>query len=215
MTTPSEDKLRRAAEDAGYLLSRGYPPPAVSTLIADHLALSATERMLLEALSRLRAHYTHHIARELELEDVARRPLRVDTASAVATLQAALRGERLLESPAGVVVDPSWQRSTPASLDARALELLATEIERGRASVVRWIVARDCPDLEMLQSWVEKRSSKKRPMEVRAVDDVAGRLAGAAQLVSADPELLDACTSWVNIVGLAARAAGAQPLCLE
>ncbi|MCA9599112.1 MAG: DUF434 domain-containing protein [Myxococcales bacterium] len=213
MTSLSQGKLRRAIEDAGYLLSRGYPSRAVSELVADHLELSADERQALVALAAVRAKTTHHIARELEWEDIAKRPLRVDAESALGTVSAALTGAPLLSSPAGVVIDPNWRRGS--ALDERAFQLVADAVEAARPSVARFMIDASHPQADTLGGWVASRSSKKRPMELKKLGSVVERLHGAAQLVSSDPVLLDACVSWVNVIARAVRAAGGEPVALE
>src|SRR5688500_3349931 len=117
------ERLQRAAEEAAYLVTRGYPADAVATFVGRHRALAEAEQALLASSARLHARVKHHIARELDPEDVEKRPLRIDASSTLATIDAALRHAPLLESAAGVLCDPSFRRDADAAQDLdRALQ---------------------------------------------------------------------------------------------
>ncbi|MBW2456017.1 MAG: DUF434 domain-containing protein, partial [Deltaproteobacteria bacterium] len=95
--------LRLAAEEVSWLLSRGYPPQAVGAFVSQQRALGGDLQLLLAINARLGLQVKHHIARELDPEDVSRRPLRIDVASLAAVVAAGLRGSLLLENGAGVL----------------------------------------------------------------------------------------------------------------
>ena len=105
-------RLRLAVEDASWLVKRGYPRAEATGFVAIHRQLSDQEQALLEKAAQGNALVKHHIARELDPEDVSRRPLRIDTASVLATVEAGIAGKLLIETEAGVLVDPDFERST-------------------------------------------------------------------------------------------------------
>jgi hypothetical protein len=96
------EKVRQAAEETGWLVGRGYPTEETVSFVSRHHELGPQELRWLDCGTRANRSYRHHIARELDPDDVARRPLRIDASSIVATVEAALRGSPLLE--AGCVV---------------------------------------------------------------------------------------------------------------
>jgi hypothetical protein len=206
MSELDAQRLQQAAEEAGWLVARGYPAAPTSRFVAEHRALSERDQRLLEGHARMSADVRHHIARELDAEDVERRVVRVDAASVLGTVAAASAGATLLESDAGVIVSPDWNRadwqrqSWPEAAEG-ALGAIAAVLDRLRPSEVRFVVARDrAGELERLVAGLGKRRWKSR---VQPEDDVLVALANAPFVASGDPGVLDACASWVNILALA------------
>jgi hypothetical protein len=192
-------RLERAAEEVSWLVKRGYPTPAVSDFVATHRELDDSERALLRDNARLDANYRHHIAREMDAEDVRKRTLVVDVSSAVATVSAALAGRGLLESSAGVHLDPGWSRDEPGDLGG--LTRLASVFDELRPAKVRFVV--DPAHAAAVEDAARSLGKRKWKHEVASSDDVPKALAGNAFVVSSDPEVLDACATWVNAVSLA------------
>jgi hypothetical protein len=208
------EKLRQAADDAGWLVARGYSSGAVADFVAQHRELDADERRLLACAARLRGEYAKHIARELELEDIAKRPVRVDASSVLGVVDAALSERVLCESPAGVLADPSWQRDSTklADFDA-AFERIESVLRTLRPSVVRWTIDKRTAFADRLAERVRKAAKPKS--EVALVDDVTRALDGAAFVASTDPSVLDHAASWVNLVAQAISGTEAKIVRLE
>jgi hypothetical protein len=204
--------LKQAAEEVGFLLSRGYPADAVATFVAEHRKLGREERRFLDENSRLRARYTHHIARELEREDVARRPLKVDAASVAYTLAAALSGKLVVISPAGVLGAPGFSRQKPIDIGEQVLDRLAQALNGLRVSKVRWYVSHGDQ-----AAWAEslQQRLKKLPISVQGPGAVVDELRGASQIASDDPVLLDDCQSWFNLSAAALTGLKYPALVLE
>ncbi len=205
------DGLRRAAEEAAWLVSRGYEPLPVAAFVAEQRCLSAEDQALFACATRLRAEYAKHIARELEPEDVAKRPLRIDASSVLAAVDAGLAGRPLLESPAGVLADPSWQRPG-AELESLpgALERIETALRALRTTPVRWYVDESAPWAAKLLALLSGSKAK-----VTQMPDVAAALAGGAHVASSDPIVLDAVASWLNLPARALAGTAARPIRLE
>jgi hypothetical protein len=199
------ERLRLAAEDAAWMVARGYPSAESSDFIARHRALSPHERSLLAKSAEASAHVKHHIARELDPEDVARRPLRIDTASIVAVVAAAMRGSPLLESMAGVLIDPTWSRTDapPAELRESLARVVRAAAEL-RPKSVTWLIEDGVVSSDAYATALREHSKVGRaPSEVEKVEHVAGRLAGAGFVASSDVAILDGCGTWLNLAALA------------
>jgi hypothetical protein len=208
------EKLRQAADEAGWLVARGYPSEAVAVFVAEHRQLDAEERRLLDCATRLRGEYAKHIARELEPEDVAKRPMRIDASSVLVAVDAALSERVLCESPAGVLADPGWQRESASLSDFdAAFECVETALRTLRPSLVRWTIDKRAPFAELLATRVGK--SAKPKSEIALVDDAKRALAGAAFVASTDPGVLDHAASWVNLVARAISGTEAKIVRLE
>lgn len=209
------NRLRQAAEEAGYLVARGYPALAVSVFVAEHRSLSGDEQALLACSTRLRAEYAKHIARELEPEDVAKRPLRIDASSVLAAVDAGVSGRPLLESPAGVLADPGWHRPGDRISDfTAALERVESAVASLRPSVVRWYVDASAPWASRLAEQVSAKKGKRK-VEVELVPDAGAALNQAAYVASSDPGVLDAAACWANLVARALDGVQAPRVRLE
>lgn len=208
------ERLKRAADEAGWLVARGYPAHAVSAFVTEHRNLSNDEQALLACATRLRTEYAKHIARELEPEDVAKRPLRIDASSVLAAIAAGAAGRPLLESPAGVLADPAWHRRSAeiADFDA-ALERLEAALRGLRPSLVRWYVDETAPFCERLAARLQQ--TKKPKTEIVRVADAGAALSAAAYVASSDPAVLDTAACWVNVVARALSDVPARIVRLE
>jgi hypothetical protein len=202
------ERVQRAAEEAAWLIGRGYGVEAVAAFVGQQRALSPEERRMLSSSAALSANYKHHIARELESEDVARRPLRIDAASAIAVVQAARKGALLIESEAGVVCDPEWSRAEWSAADGldHALGDLAAALKRARPKSVRWLVGETHPEAKLVASAISSSAAMPKQNKVAMVSDVVAALDGAAFVVSSDPAVLDRAASWYNLVAAAVDA---------
>jgi hypothetical protein len=203
----SLEKVRQAAEETAWLVERGYPTEATVSFVSQHRELGPSELRWLDCGTRANRSYRHHIARELDAEDVARRPLRIDTASVIATIEAGLRGAPLLEGMAGVLCDPSWSREHTVVGEAteEALEIVGKALLSLRPKSTRWFVdsaTRDADKLVDLLAQADSRWSRVA-VEVERVPNVIVRLRGAALVASTDPAVLDECASWLNLAALA------------
>src|SRR5262245_22949196 len=97
------ERLRLAAEEVAWLTGRGYALDSVGELVASHHGLSNEHRAALSRGTCSEPQYRRRAARELEAEDVARRPLAIDAVDAVATIEAALGGRPVLQTLDGTV----------------------------------------------------------------------------------------------------------------
>lgn len=199
-------RLKLAAEDAAWLVARGYPEGDVAAFVAAHHALSGPEQALLGKSARASANVKHHIARELDPEDIERRPLRVDVASVVGTVESALDGHPVLETEAGVLLDPAWDRARyhPGARFTEAVELTVTAALAIRPSAVSWLVDQAAPHAAMVGEALSMHPKLgRRRSEVERVASVPQSVARAGFVASCDLAALDACGTWINLASLA------------
>ncbi|MBM4359219.1 MAG: DUF434 domain-containing protein [Deltaproteobacteria bacterium] len=213
------ERLRQVTEEARWLCSRGYPAAAVAAFIAEHRALSPRERDLLDASARADANHKHHIARELEPEDVERRPLRVDPASVLMTVCGLVDASQaprslVLESAGGLVfvIEPAPPRSE-ASM-ARAITAVAEALVALKPQSIRLVHDASGKALaERLAAALPKRS--KLTVTLDGVDSVAEKLTHAVHVVSAEPGVLDRCGTWLNLPARMACELGVRTVKLD
>jgi hypothetical protein len=195
------ERLRQAAEEASYLVARGYPADAVAAFVGKHRSLGQAEQALLDWSARLDAQVKHHIARELDPEDVERRPLKIDASSTLATIDAALRKAPLLESAAGVLCDPSFRRDAGDAHEIdRAVARAGDTLKGLRPATTVWLLDEAAPITPTIEAAIGRAQKGWRfKVEVKRVTSCAGALARAGFVVSSDPTILDGCGTWFNL----------------
>lgn len=199
-------RLRLAAEEVAWLTGRGYALHTVSDLVAAQHGLSDEQRAALARGTCSEPQYRRRAARELEAEDIARRPLAIDAIDAVATIEAALAGRPVLRTLDGTVRALGGERTTYAvgSKVDDALERLFAAAKDLRPAVLRFIVDERAPGAQELSSRIDARSKarKVRAEVVRAPDALAA-LEKERHVATGDADALDRCAAWFNLVGRA------------
>jgi hypothetical protein len=197
-------RLKLAAEEVAWLAGRGYAVQVVSDLVAAHHGLSAEHRAALACGTCSEPQYRRRAARELEVEDVARRPLAVDAIDVVATLEAALSGRPVLQTLDGTVRAFGVDRAAyvPGDRTDEALDRLLAAAKELRPSALKVYVDEAAPGSKDLASRVDARAKAlKAKVECVLVPSAAAALGKERQIVTGDAATLDACAGWVNLVG--------------
>jgi hypothetical protein len=213
------ERLRLAAEEVAWLTGRGYALQAVGDLVAAHHRLSDEQRAALSRGTCSEPQYRRRAARELEAEDVARRPLAIDAIDAVASIEAALSGRPVLQTLDGTVrafgVDRTMYRPEAATDDA--IDRLILAAKELRPSLLRFIVDERAPGAAFLEARIEARAkAQKAKAEVVSAPDALKALRREKQIVTGDADTLDVCASWFNLVGRVVEAvAGAKVIRLQ
>lgn len=205
------ERLRRAAEEVAWLTGRGYPLDTVGDLVARHHGLLEEQRAALARGTCSEPQYRRRAARELEGEDVARRPLSIDAIDAVATVEAALDGRPVLQTLDGTVRAFGIDRATyrPGARAEDALGRVIGAVKELRPSMLRFLVDEGAAGAGELAALVEGRAKAlKAKAEVVRVPDTLKALRKERQIVTGDADTLDACAAWFNLVGRVVEAIG-------
>lgn len=213
------ERLRLAAEEVAWLTGRGYALGAVGDLVAAHHGLSEDHRAALARGTCSEPQYRRRAARELEAEDVARRPLAIDAIDVVAAVEAALSGRPVLQTLDGTVrafgIDRTKYVVGPKADDA--IERLFAAAKELRPSVLRFIVDERAPGAQELSARIEARAkAQKAKSEVLRAPDALAALKKEKQIVTGDADTLDRCAAWFNLVGRVVESvAGAKIIRLQ
>ncbi len=198
------EHLRLAAEEVAWLTGRGYALAVVGDLVAKHHGLTDMQRAALARGTCSEPQYRRRAARELEAEDVARRPLAVDAMDAMATIEAALSERPVLQTLDGTVRAFGVERVdwAPGDRADEAVDRLLAAVKELRPSVVRFILDERAPGARELEAKLGARAkAQKVKAEVVLVADPVKALVREKQIATGDAEALDACASWFNLVG--------------
>ncbi|CAN5924016.1 hypothetical protein BH11MYX4_BH11MYX4_52280 [soil metagenome] len=202
-------RLKLAAEEVAWLTGRGYPLDVVGELVAKHHALSDGQRAALACGTCSEPQYRRRAAREIEPEDVAKRPLAVDAIDAVAAMEAALAGRPVLQTLDGTVRAFGIDRATyvPGPSADDAIDRLLAAAKELRPSLLKLYVDESCAGAQELATRLGDRArAAKAKAEVALVPSTTKALRKERQIVTGDAATLDACAGWLNLVGRAAMA---------
>ena len=197
-------RLKLAAEEVAWLTGRGYPLDVVGELVAKHHSLSAAHRAALACGTCSEPQYRRRAARELEPEDVAKRPLAIDAIDAVAAVEAALAGRHVLQTLDGTVRAFGIVRSaySPSAGADDAIDRLLAAAKELRPSLMKIYVDETAAGAKDLQArFTERAKSQKTKIEIALVPDTPKALRKERQIVTGDADTLDACAGWLNLVG--------------
>lgn len=197
-------RLKLAAEEVAWLTGRGYPLGVVSDLVAGHHRLSPVQRAALACGTCSEPQYRRRAARELEPEDVARRPLAIDAIDVIAAVEAVLAGRPVLQTLDGTVRAFGVDRATYAATAAvdEAIERLLGAVKALRPSVVRWVIDGAAPlATDLATRLAAHGKAQKVKTEIVTAALAADVLRKERQIVTGDAATLDACVGWLNLVG--------------
>jgi hypothetical protein len=162
-------KLRLAAEEVAWLTGRGYPLDRVGDFVAIQHRLGDGERAALASGTCSEPQYRRRAARELEAEDVARRPLSIDTADVLAAIEAALGGRAVLQTLDGTVRVFGVGAYSPGAHTDDALGRIFAAAKDLRASVLRFLVPTSSTDLDA-RITAKAKDAKAKAEVVKAAD---------------------------------------------
>ncbi|MBX3191248.1 MAG: DUF434 domain-containing protein [Labilithrix sp.] len=198
------ERLKLAAEEVAWLTGRGYPLEVVGELVAKHHVLSEAHRAALACGTCSEPQYRRRAARELEAEDVARRPLALDGVDVVAAVEAAIAGRAVLQTLDGTVRAFGIDRSTyaPGPPADDAIDRVLAAARELRPSLIKVYVDEGAAGAKDLEArFVARGKASKAKLEIALVPSAPKALRKERQVVTADAETLDACAGWFNLVG--------------
>jgi hypothetical protein len=157
-------RLRLAAEEVAWLTGRGYPLDAVGSLVSAHHRLSDVQRAALASGTCSEPQYRRRAARELEAEDVARRPLAIDAVDVVATIEAALGGSPVLQTLDGTLRVFGLDRASwvPGPHADGAMDRILAVARELRPSHLRFLVPEQATGAAALEAVIVARSRARR-----------------------------------------------------
>lgn len=193
-------RLKLAAEEMAWMIGRGYPRKDILALVAAHHGLGGSARIALDRSVCSEPQYRRRAAREMEAEDLARRPIAVDGLDLARVAEAALGGLTLLAALDGSysALDDA-RASAPGPDTDRALALLGKALAKLKPSKTTFVIDRATPDAGALADRARAVLFAKAKGEVVLADDLVRELSAAPCVASTRADVLDACKSWYNL----------------
>ncbi len=190
--------LRRAVEEMGWLLSRGYPEAAALKLVGDRHDLTARQRKAVRRSACSDAARDDRRARSLGPGELRGRSVDVDGFNCIILCESVLSGAPVFVGRDGALRDlasvhGTWRRVAET---ARAVEALTALLGRAGAAEVTWWLDRPVSNSGRLAQALRDAGAA----DVRLVAHVDRRLAEGEDVVaSADAWVLDQCGAWVDL----------------
>lgn len=196
-------RLRQAADDLCWLLSRGYPGKTAVGLVGDRYELRDRQRMAIQRATVGEPTRARRARREVAPAELADRSLAVDGYNVLLTVETALGGGVVLGSRDGAFRDMvSMRRHYKRVHQTRpALEVIGSFLAAVECREVAWYLDRPVSNSGRLRRWMEEAAADHRwPWTVELVASPDRVLADGREIVAtADGWILDQCRSWVNL----------------
>lgn len=184
--------LRRATEDLGWLLARGYSGDAAITLVGDHFQLDRRQRVALR-----RSTSADPEARKRKRVALSGARVAVDGFNQIVTVEAALSGGLLIRGTDGLLRDLASVHGSYRGVEetARAVALLVDALRP--AAEVRWILDRPVSNSGRLAAILREQGQEV------TLEDAADHalLESGLALASSDGPLLDRAGAHVDLTG--------------
>lgn len=192
--------LGRAAEEVAWLTGRGYPLAVAAEVVATHHALGPIQRSALDRGTCSEPQYRRRAARELEAEDIARRPLAVDARGTIAAVAAAIAGAPVLRTLDGTVRALA-EDGAGLAVEQAAIDRIVQSVRALKASRVTWVLEVGADAEALGERLAATSKANKLAADVALVPSVTAALLRERQVVSAEAAVLDACAAWFNLSG--------------
>jgi len=194
--------LRRAAEEASYLVDRAYPRESAISFVGNRYQLNARQRLL---LARSVSGDIARRAREekrLELGAMAGRTVSIDGFNALITLEVALCASPVVRCQDGTIRDLAGLRGTyhPVEQTTRAIGLMLDILEQHGAAAALFLLDAPVSNSGRLRELIDRCGTmRSMDVEARTIDLVDKALISKRDVVTSDSVILDGCPSWYNL----------------
>jgi hypothetical protein len=202
-------RLRAAAFDHSWLLSRDYAPESALKLVGDRYQLAARQRSAVSKSACADGALAGRVRRRLTASELAGRALLVDAFNVCIGVEVALSGGPLFAGRDGACRDLAGVHGAYGRVDesSAALDLLTDALSRCRPGAVTWFLDRPVSNSGALAGLLRERFERLGlPWGVELVDDADRQVvAPGGVALSADGAVLDAAEHWCDIAGWVVR----------
>jgi hypothetical protein len=188
-------KLRAAADEAIYLLGRGYSLDSAVSVVGGHHQLVTRQRAFLKRAICSETQRTDRIARCRREGDA----FAVDGFNLIITLEVALAGGLIFTAYDGALRDLAGLRGSYHLVEQtdRAIDLALSAIAALNPGEVDIYLDAPVSNSGRLRARIEERAPFPSRVLLDANPDKI--LAGRANVISADALVLDRCTTWLAL----------------
>jgi hypothetical protein len=191
--------LHAAVADLSWLLSRGYAEPSALNLVGNRYRLVERQRVAVLRSACSDAALAGRRSRELDLQSIQGRPLRIDGFNLVLTLESALGGGIVLAGRDGCYRDMASVHGSYRRVEETrpALDLAARWLAEWGAGPCTWLLDSPVSNSGRLAAMI-RTVEPGWSAEVVPDPDAVLVMSGAVA-VTADAGILDRCGEWVSL----------------
>ncbi|HCJ40385.1 DUF434 domain-containing protein [uncultured Ruminococcus sp.] len=194
--------LRKAAEEVGYLLDRGYPVKSVTTFVGNHYLLSERQRLALARVVSPQENIAERKAKEVGADELSGETLYIDGFNTVISLEIAYSQSMLFRCMDGTVRDLAGLHGTYRLIEQTDLAIKAMCETLGELGVKRAVIYLDAPvsNSGRLKGRIfEVCGELPFELEVLIENPVDAILKTKPLVVTADAMILDDCERWFDL----------------
>ncbi|MDY0167062.1 MAG: DUF434 domain-containing protein [Thermoguttaceae bacterium] len=202
-------RLRAAAADLAWLLSRGYAQDSSLKLVGDRYSLVARQRTAVARCTCSDADAARRSAKEVPAAAVADEAVWIDGYNVLTTVEAALAGGVVLAARDGAYRDMASMHGSfrKVAETLPSLLILGRVVAQLQPRRSVWYLDRPVSNSGRLRALMEEVAQQHGwSWQIELVADPDRVLACAAPdciLATADSALLDCCHRWINLARLA------------
>ncbi|PKN59303.1 MAG: DUF434 domain-containing protein [Deltaproteobacteria bacterium HGW-Deltaproteobacteria-14] len=208
-------RLRDAISELSWLLSRGYAEPSARKIVGDRHQLTQRQRLAVGQCACADDRLAARRARQLGLDELVGRAVRVDGFNCVITLEAALSGAALLVGRDGVWRDLSRVRGSyhPVAVTERVAALVGSTLAAAGAGPVEWCLDRPVSNSGRLKLLLLTAAGAAGWPWTVALTDGTDRVVAAAPdvVASSDSWILDRDVPWIDLPAMVLQQQEVQP----
>lgn len=194
--------LRKAAEEVGFLLDRGYPVKSVTTFVGNHYLLSERQRLALARVVSPKVNIAKRKAKEVGADELSGETLYIDGFNTVITLEIAYSQSMLFRCMDGTVRDLAGLHGTYRLIEQTDLAIKAMCETLGELGIKKAVIYLDAPvsnSGRLKKRIFEVCGELTFELEVLIENPVDAILKTKPLVVTADAIILDDCGRWFDL----------------
>jgi hypothetical protein len=198
-------KLKTAAGELSFLLSRGYPIKTAVSFIGNHYLFTERQRQALLRVSSAPDAIKLRRSKEIPADGMSGRIVNIDGFNTIITLETALSGSPVFLSADGTYRDLAGLRGTYRLIDKTdiALRLIMERLKELGAAGINIYLDEPVANSGRLKTRIAEIAEELScQINIEITGGVDRTLKGLAGVVTSDSIILDHCVSWFNLNGL-------------
>lgn len=204
-TARQVEKLKMAAQDMLYLLSREYPEKASSELVGNRYKLKTRQIQAVRGASASEIQIENRKSRQLKISDLKDKTIHLDGFNILILLESLLSGAYIFEGLDGCFRDLSEVHGTYKRVNQtqQSIELIAEFFKKAQLEKLIWIFDKPVSNSGRIKQVIlESVQENNLNWEVELEFNPDKFLAENAEIsVSSDAWILDHCKNWFNVAG--------------
>jgi hypothetical protein len=195
--------LKLALADFSLLLTKGYAEKSALKLVGDRFSLTERQRLAIMRSACSDRQLMSRKQRQVELAELASRPIAVDGYNVLITVEAAMSGGVIFESRDGCLRDLASIHGTYRKVTETipAVELIGGFLAEIGVTKALWLLDSPVSNSGRLKTLIGELARKNNwDWEIKLLISPDHELVRTDMVVaSSDSAVLDRCKSWVNL----------------